>query len=57
MKSAVIGLGNDVDENVRRILKTLGLSDEEIEQKINERFKEKSQEEIEAGFRYLFTNR
>ena len=54
MKSVVVGLGNDVDENARRIFRALGLSDEEIEQKINERNHVASEGEALEGFRNLF---
>ena len=57
MKPFVIGLGNDVEQNARYILKVLGVSDEEIEHKITERNQVKSEEEVLEGFRFLFTDR
>ena len=56
MKSVVVGLGNDVEENARRIMKAFGLSYEEIEQKINERNHVVSEGEIFEGFRNLFAD-
>jgi Mn-dependent DtxR family transcriptional regulator len=54
MKPVIIGLGDDVDENARRFMKVLGLSDEEIERRINERNHVKSEEEVLEGFRNFF---
>jgi len=54
MKSVVVGLGNDVEENARGLMKALGLSDEETEQKIMERNHVVSEGEVLEGFRSLF---
>ncbi len=49
----ILPLSGDTDQNVKNTWKALGLSDEEIEKKMKERYEEKSQEEIEEGFRNL----
>jgi len=56
MKSVVVGLGNEVEENARIIFRALGLSDEETEQKIMERNHVASEGEVLEGFRNLFAD-
>lgn len=57
MKSIIVGLGDDVDENAIVTMRALGLSENKIKDIIDERNHHvASEEEILVGFRKLFLN-